>query len=143
VLNHNPDLVFIEFAINDAHVKFNMPVERGASNLDAMVKAIRNQNPEAAIILQTMSSPWDAPNGNRSFSDRPLLEAFYDNYRTYAQKQDLLLIDNNPDWQKIKETDPDKYHRLLADGLHPNGEGYAAVTWPNLKSVLEQWRESK
>jgi lysophospholipase L1-like esterase len=143
VLVHNPDLVFIEFGINDAHVKFNMPVERGASNLDGIVKAIQNQNSKTAVVLQTMNPSWDAPNGNRSATDRPQLVGFYDNYRNYARNHNVLLIDNYSDWQKLKDSDPGKYQSFLGDGLHPSAAAYEAVTWPNLKAVLEKARDSE
>ena len=143
VLAKHPDLVFLEFAINDAHVKFKMPVERGADNLDKIVRAIQSQNPQTAIVLQVMSVPWDAPNGNRSFSDRPQLTAFYENYRTYARQHNLMLLDHEPTWQQLKENQPEKFHAYLSDGLHPNAAGDLAVTWPQIQALLEQARDAK
>ncbi|BCM92028.1 hypothetical protein IAD21_03907 [Abditibacteriota bacterium] len=143
LLAHKPDLVFIEFAINDAHKKFEMPVERGASNLDQIVRAVRAQNPNSAIVLQVMDVPWDAPNGNRSFSDRPQLQGFNDNYRTYARQHALPLIDHNPDWLRLKDTEPDKYHTYLPDGLHPNKDGDLAVNWPPIEALLTAARDAK
>lgn len=136
LLAHKPDLAFIEFSINDSHKKFDMPIERGASNLDQIVKALRAQNSSAAIVLQVMDVPWDAPNGNRSLTDRPQLQAFNDNYRTYARQHALPLIDHNADWLRLKETDSDNYHAYLADGLHPNKDGDLAITWPAIETLL-------
>jgi acyl-CoA thioesterase-1 len=138
LLAHKPDLVFIEFSINDSHKKFEMPVERGASNLDHIVRALRAQNANTAIVLQVMDVPWDAPNGNRSFSDRPQLQGFNDNYRAYAHQHALLLVDHNPSWLRLKEADPTRYQAYLPDGLHPNKDGDLAVTWPAIEALLSK-----
>ena len=139
VLDHQPDLVFIEFAINDAHVRFKMPVERGKENLDKIVQAIQKQNPKTAIVMQTMNCLWDAPKGMaRGDTDRPQMEAYNENYRAYAREHHLPLVDNYPAWLKIKQTDLSKLQELIPDGTHPNKFGSLAVTWPGLKEVLEK-----
>lgn len=140
VLDHQPDLVFIEFSFNDAHEKFALPVERGAENLDKIVRGIRAQNAETAIVLQIMNAAWDAPNGKRSLSSRPQLDAFNDNYRRYAREHNLPLIDHFPAWQQLKETDPDRFHGLLPDGTHPTREGSLEMTWPAIQELLEKSR---
>lgn len=98
-----PGLVFIEFAYNDAHIKFQMTLEQGAKHLDAMVRALREQNPQLAIVLQTMNVGWDAPNGNQSLTSRPQLNAFNENYRRYAREQRLPLLDHYPNWARLKQ----------------------------------------
>ncbi len=138
ILDLNPDLVFIEFSFNDAHEKFKMPLEKGAKNLDTIIKGIQAKNPHAAIVLMVMNVAWDAPNGNRSLSARPQLEQFNDNYRKYAKEHRLPLLDHFPNWQKLKDSDADKYHRLVPDGTHPSKEGSMEVTWPTIKAWLEQ-----
>lgn len=45
-------------------------------------------------MLQTMNVGWDAPNGNRSLSARPQLEAFNEVYRGYAREHGLPLLDH-------------------------------------------------
>jgi lysophospholipase L1-like esterase len=138
VLAHHPDLVFIEFSYNDAHEKFHMPVKRGAENLGKMVAAIRAQDPAALIVLQVMNVGWDAPNGNRSFSVRPQLRQFNDNYRAFAKEHDLTLLDHYPNWLDLKEHQPQKFHDYVPDGTHPGKAGSLAVTWPVIKAWLEQ-----
>jgi acyl-CoA thioesterase-1 len=85
VLDHQPDLVFLDFSYNDARDKFRMPVAQGAANLRKMIEAIRSQTPDATIVFQTMNIGWDAPNGNGSLSHRPNLEQYNDNYRKVTQ----------------------------------------------------------
>jgi lysophospholipase L1-like esterase len=140
VLDHHPDLVFVEFAYNDAHDKFQMPVERGAANLMKIVEGIRAQNPNAVIVLQTMNIGWDAPNGNRSLSVRPNLDRCNDNYRKLAREQGLPLLDHYVTWKKLKESEPATYQRYVPDGTHPSAKGSLAITWPTVKTWLESTR---
>jgi lysophospholipase L1-like esterase len=140
VLDHHPDLVFVEFAYNDAHEKFKLPVERGAANLKQIVSAISEQNPNAVIVLQTMNVGWDAPNGNRSLSARPALDLYNDNYRKIARTQGLPLLDHYVSWKKLKETDLPTFQSYIADGTHPSAKGSMAVTWPTVKAWLESAR---
>lgn len=140
VLDHRPDLVFVEFSYNDAHDKFDMPPERGADNLRHIIGGIRSANPDAAIVLQTMNVGWDAPNGNRSLSVRPQLERFNDNYRTIAREQGLPLLDHYAAWKKLKDEQPGTFQAYVPDGSHPTEEASLAITWPAIKAWLEAAR---
>jgi lysophospholipase L1-like esterase len=143
VLDHRPDLVILEFSFNDAHAKFAMPVAKGAANLDQIVSGIRKRQPACDIVLQVMNAAWDAPNDKRSLGNRPQLQAFNDNYRAYAAKHGLPLIDHYPAWLRLKEQDPERYHQLVPDGTHPTREGSLAITWPAVKALLERAAAAK
>jgi len=136
VLDHNPDLVFVEFSYNDAHNKFQMPVEKGYGNLDEIVSGIREKNPQCVVILQIMNPPWDAP-GKTSASDRPRLEEFNDNYRRYAREKHLPLIDHYPSWKELEKTAPEQFRKYIPDGSHPSGEAGLVVVWPAIQRWLE------
>ncbi|MDR1190136.1 MAG: SGNH/GDSL hydrolase family protein [Verrucomicrobiales bacterium] len=137
VLDHHPDLVLIEFSYNDAHEKFNLPVKRGAENLAKIVTAIQEQNPATLIVLQIMNAAWDAPNGRKSLSARPRLDAFNDNYRAFAKEHGLTLLDHYPAWQELKKKQPQKFQTYIPDGTHPDKTGSLAVTWAAIKAWLE------
>ena len=138
VLDSRPDLVFIEFSYNDAHNKFQMPVEQGATNLEKIIRAIWKQNPNTAIVLQVMNVGWDAPNNNKSASSRSELEKYNDNYRACAKTYGLPLLDHYPNWLRLKETNPQQFQAYVPDGTHPSKEGSLAITWPTVKAWLEQ-----
>ena len=142
VLSHHPDLVFIEFSYNDAHEKFEMPLERGAENLNRMVNAIRSRNPGTSIVLQTMNVGWDAPNGNRSASVRPHLQEFNDNYRRYAAAHGIPLLDHSLHWKKLKEDDAQLFQSYVPDGSHPTPDASLAVTWPPIEAFLSACHKS-
>ena len=130
--------MFIEFAYNDAHFdKFEMPVARGASNLDQIVHKIKEANPTTEIVLQIMNVGWDAPNGNRSCSVRANLERYNDNYRVYASQHKLPLLDHFPIWLELKTQQPDTFQICVPDGSHPTPEASLKYTWPTVKAWLE------
>jgi acyl-CoA thioesterase-1 len=142
VLAHRPDLVFIEFSYNDAHVKFDLPLERASENLAGMVDAIRRQNPQTDIVLQTMNLPWDCPGGSPSAKDRPRLGDYNDIVRRHAARAGLPLVDHAPAWKKIFGESPENYRRMVPDGSHPTHEASRAVTWANLERFLEDVRNA-
>lgn len=140
VLQHRPNLVFLEFSYNDCVDRFQMPLERGASNLNTIVEGILAQDPKTTVVLQTMNVAWDAPNGRQSASIRSRLEAFNDNYRSCAREKRLPLLDHYPNWLRLREKDPAKFQSLVPDGSHPSAQGSLLVTWPTIKDWLEQTR---
>ncbi len=141
VLALKPDLVFIEYSYNDS-VDDLMPVQQGWDNLDKMVTGILTQNPQTAIVLQTMNVGWDPSPEKLPFSRRANLEKYNDNYRRYAREKSLPLIDHYQSWVKLKEEDPAKFHAYLPDGSHPSPAASLAVTWPALEAFLNQARQS-
>lgn len=141
VLSQNPNLVFIEFSYNDAHVKFKLTPEHCKQNIETIIAKIREKDPNTAIVLQTMNAPWNPPDG-KGFKDsetnRPEIETFNENYRTVAKALDLPLVDNYPVWLKLKETNLRRYQALVPDGSHPSKAGSQEVTWPNIQALLEK-----
>lgn len=144
VLSKNPDLVFIEFSVNDSATKHKISTKKSEENLDAMVRALRKQNPQVEIVVQTMNPAWDsdAPkaNGKKYGSDRPQMEKYYDVYRDYAVRNKLPLVDNFPVWQDIMKNDMKRYMKMVPDGIHPDADASRNVTWPAVKALLEKAR---
>ncbi len=140
VLAHRPDLIFIEFSYNDAHMKFNLSPEKAARNLDAMTQTLRAQNAQMDIVLQTMNVPWNAPNGNGSATARPQINDYNDVYRRYARENALPLLDHFVNWSKLLKDDPKKYQSWVPDGSHPNAEASRAITWPAMEALLDKAR---
>lgn len=135
VVDKHPDLVFVEFAINDAVLRFNITPAQARSNLDGILTAIRTGNPKAEIVLMTMNAAIDA-GGKNAGTTRPKLADYYANYTACAAEQKLALVDNFPAWRKLAESDSATFISYAADGLHPNKTGLAAITWPNIEKLL-------
>ncbi len=137
VLDHDPDLVFLEFAYNDAHVKFELTPEQAERNLETILDRLKEQNPEMTIVLQTMNVGWDAPNGNRSASVRPKLSDYYAVYQRVARNHDLHLINHCSTWAARKAENPSAFQASVPDGSHPSPEASLEITWPTIRHWLE------
>jgi lysophospholipase L1-like esterase len=141
VLRHQPDTVFIEFAMNDAFLYDDgtphLSVAEAKANLATMIDAIKKQNPAAEIILQTMNSVWDSPKGsNSSATLRPKLADYYEMYRSMAKERGLLLVDHEPDWSALQKDDPEKFQTYVPDGVHPTPTGTENISLPLLMNKL-------
>lgn len=128
----NPDVVFIEYGINDAIASDNISVQQMKANLDFICAKILANNPKAEIILQTMNNPVGS-----ALSDRPNIEQYYQGYRDYAAAKGYLLVDNYPLWKNLYDTNPTLWATYVGDRIHPSGEGRAAIMLPNLIKTLE------
>lgn len=136
VVSRKPDLVFVEFAINDAVRRFTITAQDSRTNLDGILAAIRTGNPQVEFVLMTMNAAIDT-DGKSNGTNRPQLADYYANYSACATTQRLPLIDNYPAWRTLAERDPKTFVRYAPDGLHPNATGLAAVTWPNIEALLQ------
>lgn len=130
VIQKKPDTVFIEFAINDAFLRYQTSVEQAKSNLDNMIDRIIGSNPECEIILMTMNPPVGV-----HLERRPKILEYYQMYRDTAKERKLLLIDHYPNWKKILE-DAELFNKYVPDGIHPGPEGCKNVITPGIVTSL-------
>ena len=137
VLDHKPNLVFIEFAYNDAHLKFELTPQQAEHNLETILQRLKHQAPELDIVIQTMNVGWDAPNGNRSASVRPQLSDYYAVYQQVARRHGLQLINHRTTWETLKADKPATFQMKVPDGSHPTAEASLEITWPAIQSWLE------
>ena len=135
----NPDVVFIEFAVNDAYKPYNIIIEDSRRNLESIIRSLKSANPEVEIILQTMNVVIDMPELNMfEATKRSDLELYHEMYRDVAVKKDILLIDHYQNWKKYLEGNGrDAYIKIVKDGIHPQLYGYRKVLLPELKRVLQ------
>jgi|GEM_PF-67803 len=136
VIAENPDVVFIEFSMNDAFQEYtdptqNLTVAQAQVNLEYMIDRILENRPSTEIILQTMNTVWGG-----SAVSRPQLADYYQMYRDVADARGLLLIDNEPAWAALQANDLAQYESYVPDGTHPVAAGYEAVVLGTSKLVL-------
>ncbi|GAA5483142.1 FAD-dependent oxidoreductase [Haloferula sargassicola] len=141
VLDHQPDVLFVEFAMNDAFRYSDgtpsLSVDDARANLAAIVDAVQAQNPDCEVVLQTMNCVWDSPAGsNLSATLRPELDQYYEMYRSFAADRSLLLIDHEPAWLDLRENDRPAYEAAVPDGVHPTAAALDAHMVPFLKWKL-------
>ena len=135
-----PDVVFIEFAVNDAYIPYHISVDDSRKNLEIIIHSLKEANGEVEIILQTMNIVIDMPELNSTASsDRPELVKYLKMYKRVAKKHNLQIIDYYPNWKKfLKREGREEYLKLVTDGVHPNLEGYRLILLPELKKSLNR-----
>lgn len=122
-----PDVVLIEFAINDADVLDGVSPEQAAEQHGELLIGLREALPDAALVLMTMS-PAQGPRGWL----RPWLANHYAQYRSLAEEFGIGLIDLYPRWLVMGRD----RRGLDADGLHPDPDTAARVIVPMIVEYL-------
>lgn len=115
VILKKPDIVFIEFAINDAHKRYGLTADNTRTNIHKMVIRIRSQLPNSEIILMTMSDAKGKAEENRQFKVSQYYQAVID----VAELNQLKLVNLYPKWTKLRQTNLRLYNHYMPDGLHP------------------------
>ncbi len=127
VLAQSPDLVLIEFAINDADLRDGVSLARARDNHLALIGALEAGRPGLPLMLMTMNRA----EGLRGLM-RPWLAAHYAQYRDLAATQGpgqaVGLIDLAPLWAAALAAG--RGQELLPDGLHPTDAGVTEIALP-------------
>lgn len=126
VAEGNPDIVLIEFAINDADLHDGLWLGESIANHRALIAGLRAQAPGARLVLMTMNPA----QGLRGLL-RPRLTRYYATYRDLAMETDIGLIDLYPRWLALSPG-----ARGLRDGLHPDAATARGVIVPVALPVL-------
>lgn len=114
VLDFDPDLVLVQFALNDAYLGY--PVNRFSSNLSAIIESINN-NTEAEIILLTSSLLLHE-------GERAMAEKFYNAIEKISVEKNIPLCKVHEYWKSKVASGTDHRSLLQGDGVHPTIEGY-------------------
>jgi lysophospholipase L1-like esterase len=134
VIDQNPDTVFIEFSMNDAATTLAISRAQALANLTTMVDAIKLAHPACEIILQIMN-PVDRRDTD-TFSPRPELHLYQQDYRDFATTRGLLCIDHMPAFTALLDEGSPAYRASVPDGVHPSSEGFARYLSPVLNQAI-------
>ncbi|UPK29780.1 SGNH/GDSL hydrolase family protein [Bradyrhizobium sp. 195] len=126
VVHAGPDVVLIEFSINDAALTKGTSLRRSRENVKTIVLRLRDALPRLKIFLMTMNPAF----GPRAWI-RPQIAAYYDVYRTLAAELDVGYIDNLPDWNNLTEL-----RARIPDGLHPVPEWAGRILVPTIARAI-------
>jgi acyl-CoA thioesterase-1 len=130
-----PDVVFIEFSINDAVTRFDLPVDTIRRNIDTILDRLTTALPACEIILQVMNPAFGKTEGESSH--RRNQDAYQQIYRDAAKRRGFLLIDHSVTWNRLHATEgAAAVKKLLPDGVHPNAEGWRVIVMPTLHRAL-------
>lgn len=136
LLGARPDLVFVEFAVNDSARGKGEP-ETLLRTMEGIVRQILRANPKAEIVFvyTTMKS-------NAEFHERGELPPAVIWHQKVADHYGIPSVNIGlPLWEKVKEGGGD-WSRLLPDNVHPNDEGYA-VYGETMRKFLDGWDWTK
>lgn len=122
-----PDLVLVEFAINDADLIDGVGLEQGRTRLSETVLALSAGADGPAIILLTMSPA----HGLRGVV-RPRLAGHYAAVAAVAADHGAGVLDLETRWRAL----PRAERGLQADGLHPDPAIARDVIVPPLTAYL-------
>lgn len=132
VIEKRPDVLFIEFAINDAKRDYRIEVEETQNNYLRMIYRVSQALPECEIILMTMSDAKGRAEYHRQFR----IHEYYQAVRNVAAEKGLMLVDLYPHWRKLRFADEALYDRYMPDGLHPTEEAIRHFMIPLLLKEL-------
>lgn len=136
VFPHAPDVLFIEFAMNDAIASRGTSIDKAGKNLETMIEMTLNKFPKCEIILMSMNPDVKHRIFNRRQSGRPKLPEYYAMYAEVARERNLQHIDLFKVWNAFLGDDVEKMKKHIPDGVHPNGLGAQMVITPTiLKSI--------
>ncbi len=123
-----PDVLTIEFAINDAALHRSMSLAESVANIATIVHHVRAAGPDITIYLMTMNPA----RGVRGLL-RPRLGRYYDLYTSIAEREQTGLIDIHSPWRTLSRNE---LKRALPDGLHPTPEATRTYVLPHIVGRL-------
>ncbi|MBN2078303.1 MAG: hypothetical protein JW838_05015 [Spirochaetes bacterium] len=124
VIDQDPDLVFIQFGLNDAYT--GVSPERYHRTIEAMVDRLLADT-EAEVLLVT-SVP--IMHGEEDF----MAEAFYSRLDAVARERNLPIARVHRYWKRMISGGIDFRSLVQGDGVHPNVEGYRLMA----EAIMEE-----
>jgi lysophospholipase L1-like esterase len=118
-----PDILLIEFSINDADITDGVWLSQSRENHAAILKALPEQT---RPVLMSMSPAHGLPG-----LIRPRLASYYDAYQDLAARHQTGLIDFYARWRQLP-----KPQQRFADGLHPDAQKQNAVMLAPLTAYI-------
>jgi lysophospholipase L1-like esterase len=125
VIAAKPDIVLIEFSGNDASLRRRfVSLKQSQDNIRAIVRALRNNDPNTRIYLMAMNP---ALGGHGLI--RPYLNTYYDSYALLSKELKTGFIDHRPAWANLSD---DQLRTAIPDGIHPDPAVARAIIVPNV-----------
>ena len=114
VLAYDPDLLFIEFAINDKYS--DLSVQQSKADIEYMIRKLNAKNPCADIVIVLVT------NDSLYGSQYPT----YNAHREVADHYGVPIVDFGCELYNKFKGSSESFKKLLSDSVHPNDEGYRA-----------------
>jgi lysophospholipase L1-like esterase len=128
VVRSRPDVVLIEFAINDAALQNLVTIGRSRGNLLKMIDRLQELRPAPRIAVMAMNPAW----GMRGLV-RPFLKSYLDAHRKLAESRNVAFLDHGPAWRGLTT---EAFHEAIPDGIHPRAEVTSRLINPSIASWI-------
>ncbi|MBL8655096.1 MAG: SGNH/GDSL hydrolase family protein [Alphaproteobacteria bacterium] len=128
VANLHPDVVLVEFAVNDGTLQRFMTVRASVENMTAIVTSLRARNPAVRIIFMRMNPA----SGIRGWI-RIRRGAYEAAHRELASRVNVEYVDFSDRWSSLTPID---LKRVIADGIHPDPAAAARLMAPTLANLI-------
>ena len=143
VLNHNPNLVILQFGANDQSIRQDLglttpilTIDQFAYNILFFINRLRKKNVE--IILMTPGVILWADYFKKNYFKEPYnlderyglnenLKHYAEMIRKISKNENVQLIDVYNEEIKFDRTTNKSLNNLLPDGLHPNNDGHKFI----------------
>ncbi len=155
VLDRKPDIVVIQFGINDAAVDVwktppatqpRVAVDRYTTNLEFFADALQSQ--ERTVILMTPNPIRWTPTLRRIYGKTPyrtndpdgfnvMLKTYAEAMRKVARRKNVPLVDVYAAFEAYGQAPGHTVDDLLLDGMHPNGKGHRILADLLIEEILE------
>lgn len=112
VQSYQPDLLFIEFAINDRYESCTK--EETIRNIESMIQTAYSRNQYIDIVLVGTFDKW-------------VMDSEYDNIaamKELAAKYNLMFIDLRTAFRNMLASTGTNFTDFITDNVHPNDKGY-------------------
>jgi len=155
VLDHKPDLVIIQFGVNDQSIRQDLELERAMVSLEDFTYNIlflinKIRKIQANIVLVTPGLIlWNDSFRSTYFKlpyqldKRHGLNGNLENYvhmiRKIALKEEVTLIDIYQKEMEFDNKTNQSLNKLLPDGLHPNNKGHQFIA----NTILDYFKTLK
>jgi lysophospholipase L1-like esterase len=117
VLANQPDLVTINFGVNDAFS--GISPERFAGNLQMMVQKIQEGGCGRVVLLSSEVIP-------EPMAERQVLP-YWEAMRRVAGDNNVVYADVNGYWQKLIDGGRNQWEMIIPGDMHPNEEGQKVI----------------
>jgi acyl-CoA thioesterase-1 len=128
VIGERPDIVLVEFAVNDADVTEFMSLSRSAANMARIISALRESETKPAVYVMAMN-----PVSGLRGMIRPFLGQYEEMHASVARRLGAGFIDHRPAWARLSD---EEIAEAIADGTHPEPVTAARVIVPGLVHAL-------
>ncbi|HOW82604.1 MAG TPA: GDSL-type esterase/lipase family protein [Spirochaetota bacterium] len=113
-LDYNPDVILVQFALNDAFI--GVPVDIFRNQIAGIVATIKNDSDAEAALLTSVYI--------REPAEYRMAKVFYDALEKVSAKENIPFARVHEYWEKAVGAGADHGRMVQYDGVHPTVDGY-------------------